>query len=503
MATIASATFTVGSDTALSAYTPETGTSFTLEAAQFTVVAANDDVRHNLGTMHRAREETTVGADQMDVSADVKVGASASRRAGVCGRMTTANFTNQYEAYIQGTAGGTTVDVFLFKNVGGTRTQLATSNQSLASGTYATLKLEIRAGSQIVKLNGTAVITATEADSTLSGQTYAGIIMLGVGEATTRVDNFLSESVSSDQTVSGVGAIATLEALGTAALQQHVVATGLTSAEAIGATLVTQQLALSGLASAEAVGSLAIHLQIVATGVATEEQLGSATISQLTILVPTSIDSGEQHGTTALHLLVLPTGLLSGEQHGAAAVLLSLVATGVPTNEAFGVAALHLQILLMGIDSGEAHGATIVQIEGGSLTIMANSIASAEAIGTATLAQWLVGQGISSGEAFGTTQIQQLMSPSGVGSAESVSSAVFLALQVIATGLLSGEVIGTPTIVIPLVLTPAGLSSGETVGAVTVINTGAFIDGVELVWRVTNRGQTWTLSARAASWTFN
>lgn len=196
MASISSDTFTVASDTALSAHTPDTGTSWSLEAAQFTVIALTDDCRHNGGALNRAREETTIGADQMAVSADCKVGASATRRAGVCGRMTTADYANQYEAYLQGTAGGTTVDIFLFKNVGGTRTQLGTSNQTLGSGVFATLRLEIGVGSQTVLFNGSTVITATEADSTLSGQTYAGLIMQGLGEATTRVDNFLSESVA-------------------------------------------------------------------------------------------------------------------------------------------------------------------------------------------------------------------------------------------------------------------------------------------------------------------
>lgn len=195
MATIASATFTVGSDTALSSYTPDVGTSFSLEAAEFTVIAATDEVRHTGAQLKRAREETTIGSDQMNVQADCKVSASASRQAGVCARMTTADYANQFEAYLQGTSGGTTVDVFLFKNVGGTRTQLGTSNQTLNAGVYATLRLEIGAGSQVVKLNGSTVITGSEADSTLSGQTYAGIIMRGASDTNTRVDNFLSESV--------------------------------------------------------------------------------------------------------------------------------------------------------------------------------------------------------------------------------------------------------------------------------------------------------------------
>lgn len=211
MATIASATFTVGSDTALSSYTPDVGTGWSLEAAQFTVVAATDDCRHNGGSLNRAREGTTVGADQMNIQADCKVGAATTRRAGVCGRMTTADYTNQFEAYLQGTAGGTTVDVFLFKNVAGTRTQLGTSNQTLGSGVYATVRLEIGKGSQVVKFNGATVITGAEADSTLSGNFYAGIIMQGLGEATTRVENFLSESVSVDPAIY-TGAIGQLSA---------------------------------------------------------------------------------------------------------------------------------------------------------------------------------------------------------------------------------------------------------------------------------------------------
>ena len=207
MSILTSDTFTEGSDTALTSHTMDTGGgSWAVEAAQFTAIAATDDCRHNGGSLNRARVSVDHGADDMNVEASVKVGPSTARQCGVCARMTTADYANQYEAYIQGTAGGTTVDVFLFKNVGGVRTELNTSNETLASGTYATLRLEVSAGSQIVKLNGATVITGTEADATLSGQNYVGIIMKGVGETTTRLDNFQSEDVA----VGGASAVGTV-----------------------------------------------------------------------------------------------------------------------------------------------------------------------------------------------------------------------------------------------------------------------------------------------------
>lgn len=195
MATVGQDAFTEGANTALSAHTPDVGAGWTLEAAQFTDLSATDQVQHNRNAIDRARKGDDIGADIMDVSADVAVAGATIRIAGVCARMDTDGFANQYEAYLQFKT-STTQDVFLFKNVAGSRTQLGTAVVTLNQNVQATLKLSIRAGAQEVFVGGVSQIATTEADATLTGRNYAGIIMNGNNSSNAQVDDFLSESVA-------------------------------------------------------------------------------------------------------------------------------------------------------------------------------------------------------------------------------------------------------------------------------------------------------------------
>jgi hypothetical protein len=195
VATVGSDLFTEAANNPLSAHSVTTGAGWTLEAAQFTVIAATDTLQHNLNAIQRARKGDDIGADDMDVSASVAVAGATLRLAGVCARMSTDNFINQYEAYVQFKT-ATTQDVFLFKNVAGTRTQLGTAVVTLNQNVQATLKLAIRAGTQEVFVNGVSQIATTEADATLAGRQYAGVIMNGNNSSNALLDNFLSESVA-------------------------------------------------------------------------------------------------------------------------------------------------------------------------------------------------------------------------------------------------------------------------------------------------------------------
>jgi len=201
MSTVGQDTFTEGSNTALQSHTPDIGSGWTNEANQFTVLAASDDLRHDTTALQRTRKGDDIGDDNMVVTAEVKVANTANRVAGVCARMSTDGFADQYEAYLLRNS-GTQQDVVLFKNVGGARTQLgSTATITLNSSTYIWLRLTIGAGTQLVETSPdgsawTTRVSTTEADTTLQGRQYAGLIMNGNNNNGTGADEFLSESVA-------------------------------------------------------------------------------------------------------------------------------------------------------------------------------------------------------------------------------------------------------------------------------------------------------------------
>lgn len=195
MATVGSATFTVGSDTGIESYTPDVGAGFTQEAANaFTAINAGDALRGNGTTTRHARKEDDIGDDDMDVSADVTAATSTARLAGVCGRMASGNFANMYRGYVQGSGSGQN-DLVLEKVVSNVVTELAASRNRAGESTVSrTIKLQIRTADKKLFENGVEILTT--ADDSLTGNNYAGLIMNGGTNITTSVDNFLSESVS-------------------------------------------------------------------------------------------------------------------------------------------------------------------------------------------------------------------------------------------------------------------------------------------------------------------
>lgn len=216
MATVGQDTFTEAANTDLASHTPDVGAGWSVQTASaFRDVGGTDDVAHQNASLERARKGDDIGGDQMDVSADVKVSGNTGRIAGVCARMSTDGYADQYEAYLLREGSGTQKTVKLFKNVGGTRTELGSATITLGDNTYTTLKLSIASGSQKVYTAGVERIAATEADSTLSGRKYAGLLMLGTSFGdNTRIDNFLSESVAATVALAGAAAVAFAAAAG-------------------------------------------------------------------------------------------------------------------------------------------------------------------------------------------------------------------------------------------------------------------------------------------------
>lgn len=200
MATVGQDTFTEGSNTNLEDHTPEVGAAWAVEAAtKFLIRAADDDVDHLNAAIEHARKGDDIGDDDMDVTGVCKCANASARIAGVTGRVASGSFNNCYEAYLNGDGGA--VDVFLFKNVAGTRTQLGTWNGNLTNNTEYPLKLEIRTAAKKVYVDSVERISSS--DDSLTGNNYAGIVLNGSagGNTQTRVTSFLSESVAVEDTL--------------------------------------------------------------------------------------------------------------------------------------------------------------------------------------------------------------------------------------------------------------------------------------------------------------
>ena len=194
-------TFTEGANTALTSHTPDVGAGWSVSGSTWTVVALTDTLTKTTGAADRARKGDDIGSDQMDVTADMATVGTTGIQTGVCGRMTTADYVNQYEAYLAGD--GLTVDLALDKVVSGTRTSLGTFDLNALSLAVVSVKLEVRTAAKKVYAGGVERITT--ADNSLTGQQYAGVTGNGAS-ATRNWDNFLSESVGAPQrTLVGVG----------------------------------------------------------------------------------------------------------------------------------------------------------------------------------------------------------------------------------------------------------------------------------------------------------
>lgn len=172
------------------------------------------------------------------------------------------------------------------------------------------------------------------------------------------------------QSISGAGAIA--------------------SAEAIGTDQLTLQLAPSGVATAEAVGSPTLtqtstHNITDAGGIATAETIGSPVVAG-PVSDAGGIATAEAIGTPALTLNISGAGgIASAEAIGLLALILQLAPSGIASQEAIGSPQLNLEVdPAGGIATAEAIGTpnVVITISG------AGGIESEEAVGEPTVIRW-------------------------------------------------------------------------------------------------------------------
>lgn len=195
MATVAQDTFTESHNKKLSQHTPDVGTGWTTDLTSewnMTVIAASDhvDCASAVDAGFGAREDTDVGDDDMDVSLTISADVpSFGVQCGAAGRIPSGAFDgdNAYAIEISSS------QYELFKRVGGTPTSLGSWGTAPAVGD--TQKLEIRAATKKVFVNGTERISST--DDSLTGNSYAGILTpSGNPVDNVTYDDFLSESVA-------------------------------------------------------------------------------------------------------------------------------------------------------------------------------------------------------------------------------------------------------------------------------------------------------------------
>lgn len=199
-ATIAQDTFTELLDVDLLDHTPDTGTGWDTDTQAdldvFGLLTDNVGVASGSTNIRAARETTTIGDDDMDVTLDCVLNSVATNNSGgPTGRIpdTVNGSANRYQAKLVGDA--TTVDVELEKVVASTTTSLGTYDLNAASTDTVTLKLEIRTAAKKVYVGGVERISSV--DDSLTGNNFSGI---GVLRSNFRGDNYLSEDAAAAAT---------------------------------------------------------------------------------------------------------------------------------------------------------------------------------------------------------------------------------------------------------------------------------------------------------------
>lgn len=160
------ATFTAGADTALNAYTPETGGSFAYLNSTGTVLSASGQLRGDASSTMLATVSTVPASANYSVRADVSYATSTSDTLmGVMGRV--LDVSNYYSAFYEAIAGTFT----LAKNVAGTPTILGSAYTDVFGiGVVRTVELRMVGTSIKVFINGISRISVVDSSLTLAGK---------------------------------------------------------------------------------------------------------------------------------------------------------------------------------------------------------------------------------------------------------------------------------------------------------------------------------------------
>jgi hypothetical protein len=218
------------------------------------------------------------------------------------------------------------------------------------------------------------------------------------------VFSLLLEGGSGGASITGAGAIASVEAFGSPTITRG-----------------TVSITTSGIASLEAFGSQTITrgtVTVTTSGVASLEAFGGATVARGTVSITGvgTIASLEAFGGTTVSgtgglQSVTTSGIASLESFGSTIVspgAVTVTIIGIGSLEAFGTQIVGRSVVASGIVTGEVFGTAITGL-GAVAIIGAGNIATAESFGSGALATGTVSitgvGGIASSEAFGNGSI--------------------------------------------------------------------------------------------------
>ena len=213
MALLFNDTFTTTTTVDLDAHTPETGTSWTAYAANSSDIdiAAADDYASEVsgGTGHRYNATDDLGTTEYDVQADFAIVTSDTNLApGLVARNTSATAVGAQEfVYDTGVSGGSYT----------CGADTVTEAWGTSYGTFATMKIEVRAGTTYCYKGGVLKITNTENPNPSTGK-WAGICLINFSGAggRLRVDNFSINSTGGGSPQSVTAQVASLSLAGIA-----------------------------------------------------------------------------------------------------------------------------------------------------------------------------------------------------------------------------------------------------------------------------------------------
>lgn len=196
---------------------------------------------------------------------------------------------------------------------------IAVNTTNFTNVTAGSEDFHIPSGSALKDVGTDLSADATIAFSTdIDGETRSGTWDVGADELV---------AGGGGQTVSPSG-IASLEAFGTAKINQQIRPTGIASAEVVPSPRINQQIRPGGITSAEAFGTPTISVG----------SLPSQTIS------PPSIVSGEAFGTAKVNQQIRPSGIPSQENIPSPRVNQQIRPPSITSLEAFGTAKVNQQI---------------------------------------------------------------------------------------------------------------------------------------------------------------